>query len=221
MVQLVNWILAQNQQNRRYSLVDEYEGCWAKQKSKTTNWKVDANWKRTSVKHIEHHITIELNLNELKHLVFKNIKCSQSSSDGQKKSDYHVLPCDPKKGILPPLLSRAWDPPGTHPTPKNDPEGAQKGHKGSSLQTFKIVSILRNICPTCGFERGVVDPGVQPYGSRLPHTGQRPLARTLVLTYNKPSFKMNPRSSQCSLGFENLQQLWRPHPEDSARVSSR
>ena len=40
-------------------------------------------------------------------------------------------------------------------------------------------------------------------------------------TYNKPSFKMNPRSSQCSLEFENLQQLWRPHPEDSARVSSR
>ena len=138
-----------------------------------------------------------------------------------KKSDRHVLPCDPKKGILPPLLSRAWDPPGTHPIPKNDPEGAQKGHRGSSLQTFKIVSILRNICPMCGFERGVVDPGVQPYGSRLPHTGQRPLARTLVLTYNKPSFKMNPRSSQCSLGFENLQQLWRPHPEDSARVSSR
>ena len=162
-----------HQQNRRYSLVDEYEGCWAKHKSKTTNWKVDANWKRTSVKHIEHHITIELNLNELKHLVFKNIKCSQSSSDGQKKVIAMSSPVIPRKESC--RLSRAWDPPGTHPTPKNDPEGAQKGHKGSSLQTFKIVSILRNICPTCGFERGVVDPGVQPYVSRLPHTGQRPL----------------------------------------------
>ena len=125
MVQLVNWILAQNQQNRRYSLVDEYEGCWAKQKSKTTNWKVDANWKRTSVKHIEHHITIELNLNELKHLVFKNIKCSQSSSDGQKKVIAMCSPVIPRKESCRP----SFPAPGTHLGPIQPPKMIQRGLK--------------------------------------------------------------------------------------------
>ena len=128
-----------------------------------------------------------------------------------KKSDRHVLPCDPKKGILPPLLSRAWDPPGTHPTPKNDPEGAQKGHRGSSLQTFKIVSILRNICPTCGFERGVGDPGVQPYGSRLPHTGQRPLARTpkpIRIVQKSTCFHFVPTSLYKQLHALHFTQHW-------------
>ena len=114
-----------HQQNRRYSLVDEYEGCWAKHKSKTTNWKVDANWKRTSVKHIEHHITIELNLNELKHLVFKNIKCSQSSSDGQKKVITMCSPVIPRKESCRP----SFPAPGTHLGPIQPPKMIQRGLK--------------------------------------------------------------------------------------------
>ena len=148
-----------HQQNRRYSLVDEYEGCWAKHKSKTTNWKVDANWKRTSVKHIEHHITIELNLNELKHSVFKNIKCSQSSSAGHKKPHKWCAPLWSQERNLAappfPRLGPTWDP----SNPQKWSRGGSKGPQGllpTDIQNYQhIAEYLSNVW----FWEGCCRPG--------------------------------------------------------------
>ena len=148
-----------HQQNRRYSLVDEYEGCWAKHKSKTTNWKVDANWKRTSVKHIEHHITIELNLNELKHLVFKNIKCSQSSSAGHKKPHKWCAPLWSQERNLAappfPRLGPTWDP----SNPQKWSGGGSKGSQGLLPADIQNCQHIAEYLSNVWFWEGCCRPG--------------------------------------------------------------
>ena len=82
----------------------------------------------------------------------------------------------PRKASRRPLLSHR-DPPGTHPTPENDPEGGQEGPLGSSTRTPETFIRMGAIRVGWVGERAGEAPGVPPYVRQLlsqPLTGQCP-----------------------------------------------
>ena len=72
----------------------------------------------------------------------------------------------PRKASRRPLLSHR-DPPGTHPTPENDPEGGQEGPLGSSTRTPETFIRMGAIRVGWVGERAGEAPGVPPYVRQL------------------------------------------------------